>query len=575
MPVNPSPEDIELARQMRDRQAAPMAPVMEQFPPMPEPMAAEPMAPEPMPEPVSMAKAEPSTFEKTLSTAFQVKRQSEAAKDEEQALQIKQSIDERRRALTEQMMADINVEPKESLSYYGVGTTAKPLNEEEIRKKYESEFEKLDREEEELASRFDIEPVSMEEPVREEDYVTQAEPVTMQPQVSPMLTALSGQQQALEQYKQQGQALAIKQQAFLDEQQRIRKQQIADDQARDIKRQEELVKIENEYKQAVSELEEMSTQDQSFWASRTTGEKILAGISLALGAFGARATGGRNYAAETIERAIDRDIKLQQQQVAQKRQNVKDKSNILAKMRQRYQDEDMALAATRSASYELAQNQLNIYGSRLKNAAQIAEIDATIAELGVKKAEAQNQFMRMAMLKSGMASGDIVPQLLDEKQQARYVKGYGLARTPTVAEKLDTEIAEANNAMTGVQELLQLANKPFSSLSIEDRAKANSLRTILSGSLIKQLVGSGAVSDRERDIIDKIVVDPTAIFSLDVNNKTALKTLYKRIQNKINNSIKQKIITPMGGMGSRTQQIQEMSPEQYKKSQGGIIKANG
>jgi len=570
MPVNPSPEDIELARQMRNRESTPMAPVMEQLPPMPEPMALEPM-----PEPVAMPNAVPSTFEKTLSTAFQVKRQSEAAKDEEQALQRKQSIDERRRALTEQMMADINVEPKESLSYYGVGTTAKPLNEEEIRKKYESEFEKLDREEEDLASRFAIEPVSMEEPVREEDYVTQAEPVTMQPQASPMLTALSSQQQALEQYKQQGQALAMEQQSFLQEQQRLQKQQLAEDQARAIKRQEETAKIENEYKQAVSELEDMSTKGQSFWASRTTGEKILAGISLALGALGARSTGGRNYAAETIERAIDRDIKLQQQQVAQKRQAVEAKGSILAKMRQRYQDEDMALAATRSASYELAQNQLNMYGARLKNAAQIAEIDATISELGVKKAEAQNQFMRMAMLKSGMASGDIMPQLLDEKQQARYVKGYGLARTPAAAEKLDAEIAEANNAMSGVSELMKLANKPLSSVSIEDRAKANSIRNILQGSLRTQILGSGAVTNAERKVLESIIADPTAMFSLDATNKTKLRTLYERIQTNLNNSIKQKVITPMGGMGSRTQQIQEMSPEQYKKSQGGIIKANG
>lgn len=54
---------------------------------------------------------------------------------------------------------------------------------------------------------------------------------------------------------------------------------------------------------------------RDFWADKSTGQKVVAGISLALGALGGALSGQQNLAFETIQNAIRRDFEIQKARI--------------------------------------------------------------------------------------------------------------------------------------------------------------------------------------------------------------------------------------------------------------------
>ncbi len=73
---------------------------------------------------------------------------------------------------------------------------------------------------------------------------------------------------------------------------------------------------------------------------------------------------------------------------------------------------------------------------------------------------------------------------------------------------------------------------------MEDRSTSEVLASMLKGSLRTQILGPGAVSDRERELLDAIVANPTVIFSLDKSNKARLDTLLETINDNRDNKAK-------------------------------------
>lgn len=98
-----------------------------------------------------------------------------------------------------------------------------------------------------------------------------------------------------------------------------------------------------------------------FWASRTTGQKIVGYIGMALGALG---TGpdGINRSVQMIQTAIDRDIDAQKAEHAFRlkrgEQALEGVKSMYGMQHQVFQDEAGALAASRASGLELANNQL-------------------------------------------------------------------------------------------------------------------------------------------------------------------------------------------------------------------------
>lgn len=78
--------------------------------------------------------------------------------------------------------------------------------------------------------------------------------------------------------------------------------------------------------------------------------------------------------------------------------------------------------------------------------------------------------------------------------------------------------------------MLQILNTPNRTITPELRKEANTIKALLTGALRVPIVGPGAFTDPERKLIDSVIPDPTAIFSIDANTKASLITLRNRIK---------------------------------------------
>lgn len=92
----------------------------------------------------------------------------------------------------------------------------------------------------------------------------------------------------------------------------------------------------------------------NFWASRSTGQHILIGISMAFGVMGANAqNGGENKAVSTIDNAIKQDLQIQMANLEAKKGALAVKQNEYGMRRAMFQDERAARASFMSDSYKL------------------------------------------------------------------------------------------------------------------------------------------------------------------------------------------------------------------------------
>lgn len=100
--------------------------------------------------------------------------------------------------------------------------------------------------------------------------------------------------------------------------------------------------------QKVQEYDDNKTVNPNRHADRMgIGGRILATIGQAFGAFGSALTHSPNYAQQMIERAVDADIRAQEQDIAARGHAVNMANNTVAMFRQKGLDNQASLAATR------------------------------------------------------------------------------------------------------------------------------------------------------------------------------------------------------------------------------------
>ncbi len=281
----------------------------------------------------------------------------------------------------------------------------------------------------------------------------------------------------------------------------------------------------------------LSVDPNRFWANKSTGEKVLAGIGLFLGAFGSNG----NKAANIIGDAITQDINVQKANIDQKSKGLGSERSLYNDMYAAYKDKDAAEAATRLAMLNNAQVKAQALGARYQGAEAKAKAMSLMGEIEAKKNEAALNF-QAAMSKmygaKSMIGGTVNPELLDEKQRERYVPGFGIGLTKEDATKLKDYNADFESARQGIMKLKEVGNMPLKSMSPEAIAQADSISRMIMASLRTQVLGPGAVTDAERAILEKIVANPTSMFSLDSTNQKRLDTLMDTLKTNRNQKAK-------------------------------------
>jgi hypothetical protein len=267
---------------------------------------------------------------------------------------------------------------------------------------------------------------------------------------------------------------------------------------------------------SVSEVSSASVDPNKFWSEKSTGNQILTGIALALGAFGSTPD---NKVVGLLNNLIDRDINLQKWNITNKRDNISAKTGLLGQMRLKFGDERQAEEATRMAAIQKVQNEIMQKSMQYASPEIKANADKLIGELELKKQEARQNF-------AAFASGDLVPKTfsdamaLKKDKSERTIAGVGMVNDARDAQKIRDAKAAFDTMKASVVQLKALAAKYSGitgsiegAISTNDADRSRIIATDLMMNLNK-LYENGVMNEHELEQYKKMIPnDVTAFWS--------------------------------------------------------------
>ena len=171
--------------------------------------------------------------------------------------------------------------------------------------------------------------------------------------------------------------------------------------------------------------------------------------------------------------------------------------------------------------------------TRLETSKEVMKrVSENIPELAEKyPTQAKNLYEMLYPKQDKLTPSDKISLMkLEREIGASTVTGYGVAPSPEIAKDFREVLISATEAQTGIKRLLEINAMDSPWASIDLRSEAQVLQGALQGALRKEIVGPGAVTDTEQELLKSIIRDPTKFWSLSSSNKTALETLLKKVE---------------------------------------------
>lgn len=153
-------------------------------------------------------------------------------------------------------------------------------------------------------------------------------------------------------------------------------------------------------------------------------------------------------------------------------------------------------------------------------------------------------------------SEQVAMMKLQREVQASEVAGYGVAPSVQIAQDFREFAIPTGEGIEKIQELIDIAKQGLAGkLSPENRKRATSIQKRLMGELKEQIVGAGAVSEGEWQILAAVIPDVTKIMSFSDVNVKVLKELQSDLKAKLKNRANAISWSPLqGGMGAMSRQ---------------------
>ena len=346
--------------------------------------------------------------------------------------------------------------------------------------------------------------------------------------------ALDKQRQALE-WQTETQAMHMENQIKLQE----RKQQIAQDAVdRRAKLNEQMRTKAQEFQtrreRVLEDVNNMQITD--FWANKSTGSRIMAGIGMALGAAAQAYTGGSNPATQIIDNAIARDLEIQKANIAKGRARLEDMNGAYAAIKMDFDDEARADDLFTLASIQKVQSDLETLQQHAATDLTRQSIEGLNAEYEVKKAEI-NQRLAMGEQIEVRGSSRYVTtptRVITPWQQKDYEKydrdlfikqAGGNARVKETAKDIEKGYESIDKVNWVMNQMDKLIEKHGSIEMVNKHAKErmNGLVQQLSVNLAV-MNNLGAISESDRDLVEGMSGGNTfEIFNFAVDNRKDLK----------------------------------------------------
>lgn len=212
-----------------------------------------------------------------------------------------------------------------------------------------------------VTSELNQEPVVEQIPEQVPPVAAPVQPVVPQQQVPAAIPQMPGMREEMAGLNLQQKAIQEKSAADNAVISDISARQMAD--AKDIEEKRSAFEREQSdklasYNKELEALNNTPIKSPDWWGSKTTGEKIMAGVGLFFAALGNK--GQMTQALASIDNQIENDIKLQEKNLESKKEGVKGKIGILDKMRSIYGDIESSKLASKKAIYDGLAKQLEI-----------------------------------------------------------------------------------------------------------------------------------------------------------------------------------------------------------------------
>lgn len=262
--------------------------------------------------------------------------------------------------------------------------------------------------------------------------------------------------------------------------------------------------------------------------------------------------GGNTNAGQLFDKEIEQSMNAQ-------KENLQSSHNLLKANMDQYKNLSDAQNVTRMQLQDDLINRMQKAAAVAKAPMAKAAMMKQIGELQLKQGELANKValsQAITKLKNQSQPGStgalelaidkletIDPQRARE-MQAKLVPGVGLANTAEGAKGVRDMKTTTDTINQGVQRLKQLTQKTGKSLSLTDRAEADSIRTALIGRLREPITGPGAMSDGEREMLQNLIPDVTSFTSLDSISSKKLDTLEKTVNANYNNMLRSNGLAP-------------------------------
>ena len=320
-------------------------------------------------------------------------------------------------------------------------------------------------------------------------------------------SALEAQKDALEEQTQIGAAKAAETFGFNQEAQRIEAEAA---QAEQDLRNQGAAEIEKRINELDSRTAELSDRKyEGYWASKSTGEKIVGAISLALGAYASALGGGPNAALKIINGAMNEDFKafqantkIKMDAINRSRLGIEDKRRLLS-------DQIINLQAKKLSDISIVQSKINNLGNKFKDEELKAKLAGLNAQLDQQAAETRAKFEN--------SLAETVNTKVTEQQalatgidKELYVPGLGQALTKQDAKELKKAFITKQDLDVKLKEIIALRTKHDGGemFDREDVARGKQLSKEL---LLKykDLAKLGVLSESDMAIIEEIIpADP-------------------------------------------------------------------
>lgn len=305
-------------------------------------------------------------------------------------------------------------------------------------------------------------------------------------------------------------------------------------------------KFDADYDSAIGDLKATQIDNERLWKNKSTGQKIMTGIGLALSAFGGPEAVARTN--QIIQSAVDKDIEEQKANYGIKKEGVNDMKNVYARMMDKFGDSEKAELATKAFYTDQLNSKIAQIGARTnsivakENAKNLmgqmqSQRDGLVGQLGMTLMSNKSN--------EGIQTDALIPDNYTpktEEERKRFIRGVGLATDAEAAKQLRTDFSNFNQFNDKMGQLITMREK-FGSETLPSEAKGIMKQLATEALLAKKSSAKlGVMSDSDRELLEDIVADPT---SLNPNTLARFKKLQQTTLSDFSRNVQPSLLNPV------------------------------